>query len=120
LGRPKKDPPFWRRVAYILIFLVQSHAPPPVEEDIIITTTIIIVAREVKILYVLFFSMKDVCFINIQPAFQKKNYASNFILGPLSDFPERGSHHRTAPIFNYLYLASKSSPFEGRSSFRKI
>jgi hypothetical protein len=78
---PKKTRLFRRRVACILIFLVQSHAPPPFEEDIIITTTTIIMeATEVMILYVLFFNMKDVCFINIHPSFQKKNTSSNYFL----------------------------------------
>ncbi len=63
---------------YIFVFLFKTYAPPPVEEDIIMTTTIIIVATEVITLYILFFNMKDVCFVNIHPPFQKKELSKQF------------------------------------------
>jgi hypothetical protein len=59
LGRPKKNPPFWRRVFVYRCYYFILYAPPPVKEDIIMTTTIIIIEVMAGItLYTLFFNIR--------------------------------------------------------------
>jgi len=68
LGWAKKNPPFSEAGYCIISFLIYYHAPPPAEV-IIMTTTIIIAEILAMTLLIVFFNMKDVCFVNIHPPF---------------------------------------------------
>jgi hypothetical protein len=46
------------------------------------TTTIIIEEILVMTLLIVFFNMKDVCFVNIHPPFGKKNCGKQFYFSP--------------------------------------
>jgi len=63
---PNKNPPFLEAGCCIISFLIYYHAPPPAEV-IIMTTTIIIEVILAMTLLIVFFNMKDVCFVNIHP-----------------------------------------------------
>jgi len=66
LGVSNKNPPFSEAGCCIISFLIYYHAPPPAEV-IIMTTTINIADELAMTLYIVFFNMKDVCFVNIHP-----------------------------------------------------
>jgi len=61
-----KNPPFSEAGCCIISFLVYYHAPPPAEV-IIMTTTITMADEPAMTLFIVFFNMKDVCFVNIHP-----------------------------------------------------
>jgi hypothetical protein len=68
LDGPKKQPAFLEAGCWIISFLIYYHAPPPAEV-IIMTATIIIETTPAMTLLIVFFNMKDVCFVNIHPPF---------------------------------------------------
>jgi len=90
----KNNPPFSEAGCCIISFLVYYHAPPPVEV-IIMTTTIIIVLTLAMTLLIVFFNMKDVCFVNIHPPFEKRTVASNYFEAH-PDLPKGKATHHTA------------------------
>jgi hypothetical protein len=53
------------------VFTVYIQSPPPCISGIIITTTIIIEVTTEMIVFILLFTMKDVCSVNIHPPVQK-------------------------------------------------
>jgi hypothetical protein len=77
LGRSKTNPPFSEAGCCIISLSVYYYAPPPAEV-IIMTTTIIMATIPVMTLCIEFFCMKDVCFVNIHPPFEKRTAASKF------------------------------------------